>query len=96
VCRGTLVCREKFEKCRKIILRKSKFKVLPKICLIVKMPDQPEVPIPEVAIKSSSLKQNDAKFVKIQFNSYSNMRQNNRDRLETIIASKNNTIKIKN
>jgi hypothetical protein len=34
VCRGTLVCREKFEMCRKIILRKSNFEVFPKICLI--------------------------------------------------------------
>jgi hypothetical protein len=34
VCRGTLVCREKFEMCREIILRKSNFEVFPKICRI--------------------------------------------------------------
>jgi hypothetical protein len=34
VCRGTLVCREKFEMCRENILRKSNFEVFPKICLI--------------------------------------------------------------
>jgi hypothetical protein len=34
VCRGTLVCREKFEMCRETILRKSKSEVFPKICPI--------------------------------------------------------------